>query len=120
MGPLRRTLREVRRQGLDDMTLSELKKLAESATGGRWYYDGYSKVFSELSDQTEELDYFVCKGPVIGGDIATKEGGMNLSFIEAFNPVTALRMIELLERAKEFAEDCRGSIHDYYAKSAEQ
>lgn len=86
------------------MTLSELKKLAQSATKGPWIFepfkggdgrDGYALI---SKNKEEGWGYGIAW--IESMQLPRERDG---KFIAAMNPSTALRMIELLERARTFA-----------------
>lgn len=84
------------------MTLSELKKLAQSATPGPWivgYNDGSGRGYSV--DGSFDSIYVTQNGE---NAVATMFNGSHADaqLIAAMNPSTALRMIELLEEASGF------------------
>lgn len=86
------------------MTLSELRKLAQSATPGSWQ-DGGAHIFTSQEFKNE--------GPLIADFYKCTDSQANIDYITALNPSTALRMIELLERAKkEFELMCAYFEHD--------
>lgn len=80
------------------MTLSELRKLAQSATSGNWNYE-YERYSARCVIGVKPVDdrWIAHCQPELNGD-------NNAKFIAAMNPATALRMIELLERAKKELE----------------
>lgn len=92
------------------MTLSELKKLAQSATPGSWQ-DGGDHIFASQEFKNE--------GPVIADFYKCRDSQSNIDYITALNPSTALRMIELLERAKVYIEHSTSRRQDVRDKRAQ-
>lgn len=105
------------------MTLSELKKLAQSATPGIWSEDvdgdDNDVVFSTEYGFGFDSDDFT---PAIVADCSRSYDmpdemkHSNACFIAALNPATALRMIELLEMAEEIVRYAGNNGLEHHAK----
>lgn len=88
------------------MTLAQLRKLAESATSGPWAVEDEF----EVKTQVEQSDVKRPSFPIVAVcskryrddtyELSDDRASSNAEFIAALNPSTALRMIELLERAE--------------------
>lgn len=92
------------------MKLDELRKIAEAATPGPWQIE-----YQRVVDCIPALGYNFDK--VIADTVPTNNGGANLKYIAAFNPATALRLLELIEDAEKMAEfytkHSRHTLMDY-------
>jgi len=86
------------------MTLSELKKLAQSATKGFWFFNREHGLHVLLIPTAEPHH--------IANEVKIADG----KYIQAMQPTAALRMIELLEEAKDVLEELNDILSDPEAR----
>lgn len=87
---------------VDKLDLANLRSVAEAATPGPWFGEFYCEVsFDKPDDERDDTDDGVSRiALTTNSDLGDTQSELNANHIVAFNPATALALLNALEEAQ--------------------